>query len=93
MTIKKKLPFWAVMLILLGGLILACVLSTTLGRYPISLKELWGIAWSKLPFTNVEPFWTKTPGTAYPFVLHGGLLPFHCRCLLSGRVSKSHGCP
>ena len=58
--IKKKLPFWAVMLILLGGLILACILSTTLGRYPISLKELWGITWSKLPFTNVEPFWTKT---------------------------------
>lgn len=60
MTKKKKLPFWAVMLILLGCLILACILSTTLGRYPISLKELWGIAWSKLPFTDVEPFWTPT---------------------------------
>ena len=60
MTKKKKLPFWAVMLILLGCLILACILSTTLGRYPISLKELWGIAWSKLPFTHVEPFLTKT---------------------------------
>lgn len=60
MTKKKKLPFWAVMLILLGCLILACILSTTLGRYPISLKELWGIAWSKLPFTHVEPFWTPT---------------------------------
>ena len=57
---KKKLPFWAVMLILLGCLILACILSTTLGRYPISLKELWGITLSKLPFTHVEPFWTKT---------------------------------
>ena len=59
-TNKKKLPFWAVMLILLGCLILACILSTTLGRYPISLKELWGITLSKLPFTHVEPFWTKT---------------------------------
>lgn len=57
---KKKLPFWAVMLILFGGLIFACVLSTTLGRYPISLKELLGIVWSKLPFTDIEPFWTKT---------------------------------
>ena len=45
-TKKKKLPFWAVMLILLGCLILACSLSTTLGRYPISLKELWGITLS-----------------------------------------------
>ncbi len=60
MTKKKKLPFWAVMLLLFGGLILACILSTTLGRYPISLKELLGIAWSKLPFTDVEPFWTAT---------------------------------
>lgn len=60
MTKKKKLPFWAVMLTLLGCLIFACILSTMLGRYPISLKELWGIAWSKLPFADVEPFWTPT---------------------------------
>lgn len=60
MTKKKKMPFWAVMLILFGGLIFACIFSTTLGRYPISLKELFGIAWSKLPFTDIEPFWTKT---------------------------------
>ena len=58
MTKTKKLPFWAVMLLLLGCLLLACVLSTTLGRYPIGLKELCGIVWSKLPFTEVEPFWT-----------------------------------
>ena len=57
---KKTLPFWAVMLLLFGGLLLACILSTTLGRYPISIKELWGITLSKLPFTDVEPFWTKT---------------------------------
>lgn len=57
---KKKLPFWAVMLILFGCLIFACILSTTLGRYPISLKELLGIVWSKLPFTDIEPFWTRT---------------------------------
>lgn len=57
---KKSIPFWMVMLLLLGGLILSCILSTTLGRYPISLKELCGIAWSKLPFTDVKPFWTAT---------------------------------
>ncbi len=56
----NKLPFWAVMLILFGGLVAACILSTTLGRYPISLKELWGIALSKLPFTDIEPFWSQT---------------------------------
>lgn len=60
MTKKKKLPFWAVMLILFGCLILACILSTTLGRYPIGLKELCGITWSKIPFTDIEPFWTLT---------------------------------
>lgn len=60
MTKNKKIPFWAVMLILLACLIVACILSTTLGRYPISLKELCGITWSKLPFTNVEAFWTPT---------------------------------
>lgn len=57
---KKKIPFWAVMLVLLGCLVLACVLSTTLGRYPITLKELAGIAWSRLPFADIEPFWTPT---------------------------------
>ncbi len=57
---KKIIPFWVVMLILFGGLIAACILSTTLGKYPISLKELWGITLSKLPFTDIEPFWNKT---------------------------------
>lgn len=60
MTKKKKRPFWAVLLLLLGGLVLVCVLSTTLGRYPISLRELLGIIWSRLPFTDVEPFWSPT---------------------------------
>lgn len=56
----KRLPFWAVMLLLLGALAAACVLSTALGRYPISLKELAGILWSRLPFAEVTPFWTAT---------------------------------
>lgn len=60
MTKKKKLPFWAVMLILFGALVAACIFSTTLGRYPISLKELWGITLAKLPFIDIEPFWTLT---------------------------------
>lgn len=65
MTKKKKLPFWAVMLLLFSGLILACILSTTLGRYPIGMKELLGIVWSKLPFTDVEPFWTPTQAALF----------------------------
>ncbi len=57
---KRRLSYPTVMALLAAALILACVLSTTLGRYPISLKELCGIVWSKLPFTDIEPFWSKT---------------------------------
>ncbi len=57
---NKNIPFAMVITLLVTGLLAACILSTTLGRYPISLKELLGIAWSKLPFTNIEPFWTPT---------------------------------
>jgi len=44
-------------LLLLGLLLIAAIAaSVTLGRYPISLRELWGILWSRLFPTT--PFWT-----------------------------------
>ncbi len=57
---EKGVPYSGVIVILSACLIAAAALSVTLGRYPISLKELGGILWSQLPFTNVEPFWTVT---------------------------------
>lgn len=58
---KNTKPKWTYPLILwaLGlGLLAAMVLSVTLGRYPISLKELGGILLSKM--VSIEPFWSKT---------------------------------
>lgn len=89
MTKKNKLPFWAAMLILFGCLILACVLSTTLGRYPISLKELCGIAWSKLPFTQVEPFWTATQEALF---LHHRVPRILLSCLVGCCLSTAGAC-
>nr|WP_317324103.1 iron ABC transporter permease [uncultured Flavonifractor sp.] len=72
---KKRLPFGTVIVILAAVLILACILSTTLGRYPISVWELGGIAWNQvmklveqfgrwlgvdMPELRLEPFWTAT---------------------------------
>ena len=58
MTKKKKLSYSAVLIILGAALVAAVILSVTLGRYPIGLKELAGIMGSKL--FAIEPFWTKT---------------------------------
>lgn len=55
---SKKLSYSAIIGILAVGLLVAIIGSITLGRYPISLKELSGIIASK--FTYMEPFWNKT---------------------------------
>ena len=53
---NKRLSPGGVLLILGTLLIAAIAISVTLGRYPISLKELGGILWSKL--FPLDPFWT-----------------------------------
>ena len=53
---NKRLSPGGVLLILGTLLIAAIAISVTLGRYPISLKELGGIMWSKL--FPLDPFWT-----------------------------------
>lgn len=58
---KKTKKAWTNPLILtfLGLLLIGVVLlSVTMGRYPIRLKELGGILMSKV--VEVEPFWSKT---------------------------------
>ena len=55
---KKRLSYPAILLLLALALVAAIVLSVTLGRYPIGLRELLGILGSKL--FEVEAFWTPT---------------------------------
>lgn len=52
---KKRLD--SRLFVFLGiGLVLSIILSVCLGRYPIGLKELFGILWSKVG--NIETFWS-----------------------------------
>ena len=55
---KKKLSYGAVIAILSVALIAAVIGSVTLGRYPISLREMGGILASQ--FVEVEQFWSNT---------------------------------
>ena len=57
-TEKKKLSYSTIITILIVGLFLSIVISITLGRYPIGIREMFGIFASKV--FPVEPFWTKT---------------------------------
>ena len=58
MKMNKKLTYNQILLLLAGALIAVMLGSVTLGRYPIGLKELFGILTSRI--CDMEPFWTKT---------------------------------
>lgn len=51
---KKRLIILTLVLLLLA----ACILSVTMGRYPVPLRELVGMLLSKV--IPIEPFWTST---------------------------------
>lgn len=55
---KRKTPYSTIIIILIIALLLAMIASVTLGRYPISLKELAGILGSKI--FHIEQFWSNT---------------------------------
>lgn len=55
---KRKTPYSTIIIILIFALLLAMIASVTLGRYPISLKELAGILGSKI--FHIEQFWSNT---------------------------------
>lgn len=76
---------------LLGALLLAAILlSFTLGRYPISLRELGGIALSKV--TNIEPFWSSRVETVlYNIRLPRILLACLVGCCLSAAGAAYQG--
>mgnify|MGYP003292363189 FL=1 len=55
---KPRLSYNQILVLLVVALVAAVIGSVTLGRYPISLKELGGILASRI--WELEPFWTKT---------------------------------
>lgn len=55
---KRKIPYSTIIIILIIALFFVMIASVTLGRYPISLKELAGILGSKI--FKIEQFWSNT---------------------------------
>lgn len=54
----------AVLLILAAALLAAVLLSFLIGRYPVPLKELLGIIFSRLDFLRIQQFWSDTQAIA-----------------------------
>jgi len=80
---KKPMLSYNQILLLLAASLLALMLgSVTLGRYPIGLKELWGILFSR--FRDIEPFWTKTQES---LLLQHRLPRILLACLVGGCLS------
>lgn len=63
-TEKRRLSGKAVITILTVALLAAVIGSFALGRYPVGIRELFGIAVSRLPFVRLEQFWTDTQAIA-----------------------------
>lgn len=63
-TEKRRLSGRAVLVLLAFALLLSILGSFALGRYPIGLRELGGILLSRLPFAEIQPFWSSTQAVA-----------------------------
>lgn len=70
-----------IMAVLLVGLI---VISFVLGRYPISVREFWGIVGSKI--FRIEPFWTASQES---LLLYGRLPRVIMACLVGCALSAA----
>lgn len=79
----KKRGIIAALLVIL---VMLCALSFTLGRYPVPLKELLGIALS--PIFPIEPFWTSTMET----IVFNVRLPRVLMACLVGCALSAAGC-
>ena len=55
---KKTLSYAGIIILLAAFLLAAVIISAALGRYPISVREIFGIIGSKI--FAVTPFWTAT---------------------------------
>lgn len=61
---KRRLSGRAVLALLALALLLSVLCSFAFGRYPVSLRELGGIFLSRIPFLNMEPFWSNAQAVA-----------------------------
>ncbi len=87
---KKHLSYSAIILLLITALLLTLIGSVTLGRYPISFKELTGILASR--FIEIEPFWAPVQESLFlnhrlPRILMACLVG----CCLSGAGAAYQG--
>ena len=60
---KKHISRGKIVLILLAVLVVLILGSFTLGRYPVSMRDLFGVVWSKLASlfgVETEQYWTDT---------------------------------
>lgn len=87
-TEKRKLSGRTVILLLAAALILAVLCSFAFGRYPVGLRELCGIILSRLPFVNIEPFWSNAQTVAVWNVR----LPRILLAVLVGACLSAAGC-
>lgn len=63
-TEKRRLSGGTVIALLSASLLAAIIGSFALGRYPVGIRELFGIVISRLPFVRMEQFWTNTQAIA-----------------------------
>lgn len=63
-TERRSLSGRGVLLLLLILLVCCALASFALGRYPVSLKALGGILFSRLPFTHIPKFWSDAQQAA-----------------------------
>lgn len=61
---KRRLSGKAVIAVLATALIVTIIGSFAMGRYPVGIKELFGIVFSRLPFVHLEQFWSDTQAIA-----------------------------
>ena len=61
---KRRLSGKSVIAVLAAVLLLTVIGSFALGRYPVGIRELFGIVFSRLPFVNIEQFWGDTQAIA-----------------------------
>ncbi|NCB52032.1 MAG: iron ABC transporter permease [Clostridia bacterium] len=60
---KKRILSGGVIIIILAVLLIVCIiLSFLVGRYPVPIRELFGIIFSKI--FRIDPFWTTAQETA-----------------------------
>ena len=79
-----RLSYNQILILLAISLVAAVIGSVTLGRYPISLKELGGILASRI--WEISPFWTKTQES---LLLQHRLPRILLACMVGGSLASA----